>query len=181
MFKEIPYVVNSQVTSLAVEVAYVCLDHDPTISGFLALDNAHNLLRFTSHYIVGHDSPPASFFAKKTYSFNLPKTIFSPSIPAGIFGIYFFNIFMSLIGGGMGEHPKKNLGFIVLLQYILFDCLKLFVSFLLGGQSGHLVPIAENKKCFRHQHDQLCNTLSSTRTYRSHAQEYNQGNYSAQS
>ena len=122
-------------TSLAVEVAYVCLDHDPTMSSFLAWDNAHNLLRFTSHYIVGHDSPPASFFAKKTYSFNLPKTIFSPSIPAGIFGIYFFNIFMSLIGGGMGDHPKKNLGFIVLLQYILFDCLKLFVSFLLGGYS----------------------------------------------
>ena len=80
----------------------------------------------------------------------------------------------------MGEHPKKKLGFIVLLQYILFDCLKLFVSFLLGGYSGHLVTIEENKTCFRYQHDQLCNTLSSTRTYWSHAQEYNQGNYSAE-
>ena len=54
---------------------------------------------------------------------------------------------MSLIGGGMGDHPKKNLGFIVLLQYILFDCLKLFVSFLLGGCSGHLVTIEESKTC----------------------------------
>jgi len=96
----------TKVTILAIEVAYLCLGHNPSESNFLAWDNAHNLL----------------------------------SIPAGIFGIYFFNMFMSLIGCCMGEHPKKNLGFFLLLQYILFDCLKLFVSFLLGTNMISCVP-----------------------------------------
>ena len=35
-----------KVTILAVEVAYICLGHNPSESNFLAWDNAHNLLRY---------------------------------------------------------------------------------------------------------------------------------------
>ena len=99
------------------------------------------------------------------------------SIPAGIFGIYFYNMFLSLIGSCMGDHPKKNLGFILLLQYILFDCLKLFVSFLLGE---HLLRIMSkksqsNQKTCRHRYDQLCPAFFTARAHWSHDEEHNQG------
>jgi len=62
------------------------------------------------------------------------------SLPAGILGIYFYNIYMTIISGCMGDHQKRHLGIILLLQYILFDCLKLFTIFLTGTGMLSCVP-----------------------------------------
>jgi len=62
------------------------------------------------------------------------------SFPAGLFGIYFYNMFMSLINGCMGEHGKRNIGIILLIQFILFDCLRLFFTFLSGTGMLTCVP-----------------------------------------
>jgi len=54
------------------------------------------------------------------------------SIPSGLFAIYCFNIYMSIISECLQGNTKRLLGKILLVQFILFNCLRLFFIFLTG-------------------------------------------------
>ena len=52
------------------------------------------------------------------------------NIPAGLIAIYFLNIYISIINECLQGNTKRLLGTILLVEYILFDCLRLFFIFL---------------------------------------------------
>ena len=54
------------------------------------------------------------------------------NIPAGLGAIYCFNIYISIINECLQGNTKRLLGMILLVEYILFDVLRLFFTFLAG-------------------------------------------------
>ena len=54
------------------------------------------------------------------------------NIPAGLIAIYFLIIYISIINESLQGNTKRLLGTILLVEYILFDCLRLFFIFLTG-------------------------------------------------
>ena len=54
------------------------------------------------------------------------------NIPAGLLGIYCYNIFLGPSSQYLGARSRKHLGTILLMEYVLFDVLRLFYVFLAG-------------------------------------------------
>lgn len=59
------------------------------------------------------------------------------NIPAGLLGIYCYNIFLGPTSQYLGDSSRRHLGTILLMEYVLFDVLRLFYVFLAGELSGH--------------------------------------------
>ena len=55
------------------------------------------------------------------------------NIPAGLVGIYCYNIYLGPTSQFLGDSSKKHLGTILLMEYVLFDVLRLFYVFLAGS------------------------------------------------
>ena len=64
------------------------------------------------------------------------------NIPAGLIGIYCYNIYLGPIGQYLGDSSRKHMGTILLMEYILFDVLRLFYVFL----SGELLEKIQKKR-----------------------------------
>lgn len=62
------------------------------------------------------------------------------SIPAGLLGIYGFNILLNMFNGLLENNIKKHLGSILLIEYILFDVLRIFFLFLSGTGMLNCLP-----------------------------------------
>ena len=54
------------------------------------------------------------------------------SFPVGLFAIYAYTMFNFLMNDVMEGNSKRLLGIVLLLEFILFDCLRLFFIFLTG-------------------------------------------------
>ena len=54
------------------------------------------------------------------------------SFPVGLVAIYCLNIYLVIINDCLTGNNKRFLGLVLLLEFILFDCLKLFFIFLTG-------------------------------------------------
>ena len=54
------------------------------------------------------------------------------NIPAGLLGIYCYNILLGPTSQYLGTSSRKHLGTILLMEYVLFDVLRLFYVFLAG-------------------------------------------------
>ena len=63
------------------------------------------------------------------------------NIPAGLLGIYCYNIYLGPTGQFLGENSRKHLGPILLMEYVLFDVLRLFYVFLAGRLKRHSFPL----------------------------------------
>ena len=55
------------------------------------------------------------------------------NIPAGLLGIYCYNIYLGPTSQFLGERNRRHLGPILLMEYVLFDVLRLFYVFLAGN------------------------------------------------
>ena len=55
------------------------------------------------------------------------------SFPVGLGAIYSLNIYLVIINDCLPGNTKKFLGLVLLLEFILFDCLRLFFIFLTGN------------------------------------------------
>ena len=62
------------------------------------------------------------------------------NIPAGLVGIYCYNIYLAPTSQFLGESSRKHLGTILLMEYVLFDVLRLFYVFLAGSPYGNQDP-----------------------------------------
>ena len=60
------------------------------------------------------------------------------SIPAGLFGIYCFNIYVSITNECLQGNTKRLLGTIILVEFVLFDTLRLFFIFLTGRRTVNI-------------------------------------------
>jgi hypothetical protein len=76
------------------------------------------------HLLIGYK--PSGYYLDVDNIYNIL------SIPAGLFAIYFLNIYISIINECIQGNTKRLLGTILLVEYILFDCLRLFFIFLTG-------------------------------------------------
>ena len=57
------------------------------------------------------------------------------SFPIGLVAIYCLNIFLVVINDCLAGNSKRLLGLVILLEFILFDCMRLFFIFLTGMMS----------------------------------------------
>jgi len=62
------------------------------------------------------------------------------SFPVGLFAIYAYTMFNFLMNDVMEGNSKRLLGIVLLLEFILFDCLRLFFIFLTGTGMLTCVP-----------------------------------------
>jgi len=62
------------------------------------------------------------------------------SFPIGLVAIYCLNIFLVLINDCLAGNTKRLLGLVILLEFILFDCMRLFFIFLSGTGMLTCVP-----------------------------------------
>ena len=58
----------------------------------------------------------------------------------GLLGIYCFNIFLSVFNSLLENNKKKHLGTILLMEFILFDVLRIFFVFLSGTGMLNCLP-----------------------------------------
>jgi len=86
----------------------------------------------TTLFLIGHQSS-GEFFAFD----NLHNIA---SFPVGLLAIYCYNMVVSIIGECLPGNTQKFLGIIILIQFILFDCLRLFFIFLTGTGMLTCVP-----------------------------------------
>ena len=63
------------------------------------------------------------------------------NIPAGLTGIYCYNIYLPPLSQYLGDSNRKHLGTILLMEYVLFDVLRLFYVFLAGDEKDLLKPL----------------------------------------
>lgn len=92
--------------------------------GILAVDLLHLFIGYT----------PSGYFLDVDNIGNILN------IPAGLGAIYCFNIYVSIINECLVDNTKRLLGTVILVEYILFDCLRLFFIFLTG--TGMLTCVA---------------------------------------
>eukprot|EP00090_Calanus_glacialis_P021655 TRINITY_DN33428_c0_g1_i1.p1 TRINITY_DN33428_c0_g1~~TRINITY_DN33428_c0_g1_i1.p1 ORF type:complete len:353 (+),score=59.80 TRINITY_DN33428_c0_g1_i1:303-1361(+) len=83
-------------------------------------------------FLIGHQSS-GEFFAYD----NLHNIA---SFPVGLLSIYCYNMIISIMSECLPGNTKKFLGIIILIQFILFDCLRLFFIFLTGTGMLTCVP-----------------------------------------
>jgi len=83
-------------------------------------------------FLIGHQSS-GDFFALD----NLHNIA---SFPVGLLAIYCYNMVIFIISESLPGNVKKFLGIIILIQFILFDCLRLFFIFLTGTGMLSCVP-----------------------------------------
>ena len=81
-------------------------------------------------YLLVSYTPSGSYLA-------LDNTHAVLNIPAGLLGIYCYNIFLGPTSQYLGESSRRHLGTILLMEFVLFDVLRLFYVFLAGELSGH--------------------------------------------
>ena len=62
------------------------------------------------------------------------------SFPVSLLAIYAYTMFNVLMGRVMEGNPRRLLGIVLLLQFVLFDCLRLFFIFLTGTGMLTCVP-----------------------------------------
>ena len=79
------------------------------------------------HLLIG--SKPSGYY------FDVDNIYYILNIPAGLIAIYFLNIYIAIINKFLQGNTKRLLGTILLVEYILFDCLRLFFIFLTGMNS----------------------------------------------
>lgn len=82
--------------------------------------------------LIGHQSS-GDFFAFD----NLHNIL---AFPVGLLAIYCYNMVMFIISECLPGNTQKFLGIILLIQFILFDCLRLFFIFLTGTGMLTCVP-----------------------------------------
>ena len=58
----------------------------------------------------------------------------------GLFGIYFYNIYLGMFSEVLKNSSKRHLGPIILMEFILFDVLRLFFVFLAGTGMLNCLP-----------------------------------------
>ena len=75
-------------------------------------------------FLIGHQSS-GEFFAYD----NLHNIA---SFPVGLIAIYCYNIIVFIVSECLPGNTQRFLGIIILIQFILFDCLRLFFIFLTG-------------------------------------------------
>lgn len=82
--------------------------------------------------IIGHKNS-GNFLALD----NLHNVV---AFPVGLIGIYCYTMFNFLMNDCLEGNSKRFLGIVLLLQFILFDCLRLFFVFLTGTGMLTCVP-----------------------------------------
>ena len=76
-------------------------------------------------------------------------------IPVGLLSIYCYNILLVLVGKtSQGSNTEMGLGLVLLVLFVLFDCLRLFFVFL-TGKIGSANMFVFNAKC-RDRDADLC-------------------------
>lgn len=74
------------------------------------------------------------------YYLDLDNIHYILSIPAGLLGIYGFNILLNMFNVLLKSNTKRHLGSILLVEYILFDVLRIFFLFLSGTGILNCLP-----------------------------------------
>ena len=97
------------------------------------------------------------------------------NIPAGLLGIYSYNIFLGPSSQYLGDSSRKHLGTILLMEYVLFDVLRLFYVFLAGELPGHWEPAYIITICCRHWHLDLSVPALLSGGHLPSPEEYNEG------
>jgi len=92
--------------------------------------------------IVGYQ-PSGDFVALD----NLHNII---GIPVGLITIYFYTMFNFVMNKVMVDNTKRFVGVILLLEFILFDCMRLFFIFLTGTGMLQCVPPFLSQKLVEH-------------------------------
>ena len=118
-------------------------------------------------FLIGHQSS-GDFFACD----NLHNIV---SFPVGLCAIYCYNMIIFITTECLPGNTQRFLGIIVLIQFILFDCLRLFFIFLTGKILISLMLL--NCKLIhnsRNRNADLCSSLSQSRSCHPHPQEHHQ-------
>merc|ERR1719507_2608205 len=84
-------------------------------------------------YLAIGNEPSGNFLALD----NLHNVL---SFPVGLVAIYSYTVFNFLMNDCLEGNSKRFLGIILLLEFILFDCLRLFFIFLTGTGMLTCVP-----------------------------------------
>ena len=100
--------------------------------------------------VVGHQ-PSGEFFALD----NLHNIL---SFPVGLAAIYAYTMFNFIMNDCLAGNTKRFLGIILLLEFILFDCLRLFFIFLTGATWIFCI-LCSNIVIPRHRDADLCTPL----------------------
>jgi len=82
--------------------------------------------------VLGHQ-PSGDFLSLD----NLHNVI---GIPVGLITIYFYTMFNFVMNNVMAGNSKRFIGVILLVEFILFDCSRLFFIFLTGTEMLNCVP-----------------------------------------
>jgi len=85
-----------------------------------------------TYLVVGHQ-PSGDFLSLD----NLHNVI---GIPVGLITIYFYTMFNFVMNNVMAGNSKRGIGVILLVEFILFDCSRLFFIFLTGTEMLRCVP-----------------------------------------
>ena len=75
---------------------------------------------------VGYPRDPGNFIAVD----NIHQIV---QFPICLVGMYFYTMFIIIAYQVLKKDNKKFLGFIILLQFVFFDCFRLFYVFLAGS------------------------------------------------
>ena len=82
-------------------------------------------------------------------------------IPVGLITIYFYTMFNFVMNKVLEGKSKRFIGVILLLEFILFDCTRLFFIFLTGNI--FFVNWELNYFFFRHWYASMCASLSQSK------------------
>jgi len=94
-------------------------------------------------YVITGYVPSGDFFNVD----NLHNII---GIPVGLLTIYFYTMFNVVMNKVMEGQSKRFIGVILLLEFILFDCTRLFFIFLTGTGMVHCVPPSLSQRNVEH-------------------------------
>ena len=99
------------------------------------------------------------------------------NIPAGLLGIYCYNIYLGPTSQFLGERNRRHLGPILLMEYVLFDVLRLFYVFLAGQlKEGTILPAVGNVSVFyRDWHVDLSTSALLSGGHQPPTEEHNEG------
>ena len=118
-------------------------------------------------YLLVSYTPSGSYLA-------LDNTHAVLNIPAGLVGIYCYNIYLGPTSQFLGGSGRKHLGTILLMEYVLFDVLRLFYVFLAGELRGQPNP-SNLRLSYRHWHVDLSVPALLSGGHRPSPEEHNEG------
>ena len=113
-----------KISVLSVDLIYFILDYHQS-GYYLHVDNIHYIL-----------SIPAGLQFYNSSAIEMGYLTFY----SGLLGIYGFNILLNMFNVLLKNNTKKHLGSILLVEYILFDVLRIFFLFLSGTGILNCLP-----------------------------------------